>query len=334
MDLKGKSYLVTGGTGFIGAGLVKGLLAAGARVRSLDNDSRGSKDKLGDAARKVDLVAGDIRDPAVVANALAGMDGVCHLAYVNGTEFFYTKPDIILEVAVKGMMNVIDGCLQHHVPELILASSSEVYQTPPRVPTDESAPLLVPDVLNPRYSYGGGKIISELLALNYGRARLRRVVIFRPHNVYGPNMGWEHVIPEFALRMRGLHQQQPKGVLAFPVQGTGQETRSFIYIDDMIDGVLRVMTQGAHMGIYHVGSGLETTIENLAIEIGRCFGREVRVIPGELRPGSTLRRCPDISKLRGLGFVPKVPLETGLASTVHWYDDNADRKNQKIPITK
>jgi len=326
MSVRSKSYLVTGGTGFIGAALVKGLVAAGARVRSLDNDSRGSKEKLGEAARDVELVVGDIRDAATVAKALAGMDGVCHLAYVNGTEFFYTKPDLILEVAVKGMMNVIDGCLQHRVGELILASSSEVYQTPPRVPTDETAPLVVPDVLNPRFSYGGGKIISELLALNYGRARLRRVLVFRPHNVYGPNMGWEHVIPQFALRLRNLNIKQPSGVLPFPLQGTGQETRSFIYIDDMIDGVLRVIERGEHLGIYHVGSGIETTIESLAREVARYYHREIAVVGGDLRPGSTLRRCPDITKLRGLGFAPKVPLAEGLAKTVRWYDQNSHLK--------
>jgi nucleoside-diphosphate-sugar epimerase len=321
--LQGKSYLVTGGTGFIGAGLVKGLLAAGARVRSLDNDSRGSKDKLGATANEVELIVGDIRDAATVARALKGMDGVCHLAYINGTEFFYTKPELILEVAVKGMMNVIDGCLQQGVPELVLASSSEVYQTPPRVPTDESVPLVVPDVLNPRYSYGGGKIISELLALNYGRKHFRRVLVFRPHNVYGPSMGWEHVIPQFALRMRALHQRQPQGALSFPVQGTGQETRSFVYIDDMIEGVLRVMDRGEHLGIYHIGSAVETTVENLAREVARCYGRDIVVVPGALQPGSTLRRCPDIARLRALGFAPKVSLRDGLDKTVRWYDEHA-----------
>lgn len=327
--LAGRRFLVTGGTGFIGAGLVKGLLAAGARVRSLDNNSRGSAEKLGAAAKDVELVVGDIRDAAAVASAVKGMDGVCHLAYINGTEFFYTKPDLILEVAVKGMMNVIDGCLQHNVPELVLASSSEVYQAPPHIPTDETAPLIVPDVLNPRFSYGGGKIISELLALNYGRMRLQRVLVFRPHNVYGPDMGWEHVIPQFALRMRDLIRAQPQGPVSFPIQGTGKETRSFIYVDDAVDAVLRVIESGEHLGIYHVGSGIETSVENLAKEVGRCFDRDIEVKPGTLLPGSTPRRCPDITKLRALGFTPKILLPDGLAKTVRWYDKNAHLKPNK-----
>ncbi len=326
LSVRGKSYLVTGGTGFIGAGLVKCLVAAGARVRSLDNDSRGSKEKLGDAARHVELLPGDIRDPATVAQAVKGVDAVCHLAYVNGTEFFYTKPELILEVAVKGMVNVLDACLQHNILELILASSSEVYQNAAQVPTNETTALVVPDVLNPRFSYGGGKIISELLAINYGRNRLRRVLIFRPHNVYGPNMGWEHVIPQFALRMRQLHRQQPAGTIPFPIQGTGQESRSFIYIDDAVEAILRVIEKGEHLGIYHIGSGIETTVENLAREIALCYGREIALVPGDLRPGSPLRRCPDISKLRSLGFNPSVSLKDGVAQTVRWYDEHASLK--------
>lgn len=300
-------------------------------MRSLDNDSRGSREKLGDAAKVVELIVGDIRDKDAVANAIRGTDIVCHLAYVNGTEFFYTKPELILEVAVKGMTNVIDGCLQHNVPQLVLASSSEVYQTPPAVPTDETVPLSVPDVLNPRYSYGGGKIISELLAINYGRRHFERVVIFRPHNVYGPNMGWEHVIPQLALRLRELHCKQPQGALPFPIQGTGRETRSFIYIDDFVEGAIHLLERGKHLGIYHIGSGTEVAIEELAREIGRWYQRELNVLPGGLQPGSTLRRCPDISKLRGLGFEPRISLTEGLARTLPWYDQNAHRRPMNNP---
>ena len=323
--LAGKHYLVTGGTGFIGAALVKALLAAGARVRAFDNNSRGSGERLGREARKVELILGDIRDSDALTKAMRGVDAVCHLAYINGTEFFYTKPEAVLEVAVKGMMNVIDACIAHKVPELALFSSSEVYHAPAKVPTDETAPLIVPDVLNPRYSYGGGKIISELLALNFGRKNLQRVVILRPHNVYGPDMGWEHVIPQITLRMRKL----PKGnkrATPFEIQGSGKETRAFIYIDDAIGGALSVLEQGKHLGLYHIGNDHEITIEQLARQIARCLSVHIKIVPGELRPGSPPRRCPDISKLRALGFEPRTTLQDGLARTVQWYDENAHRK--------
>ena len=317
-----QKYLVTGGNGFIGSALVRALVKSGGTVRSLDNDSRGSQARLADVAGDVQFVTGDIRDPGVVKRAVQGVDCVCHLAYINGTEHFYTKPDLVLDVAVKGMINVIDACREHHVGRLVLASSSEVYQTPPIVPTDESVPLSVPDVLNPRYSYGGGKIISELMALNFGRKHFERVVIFRPHNVYGPDMGREHVVPQFALRMRELCRQT-SGTLHFPIQGTGDETRAFIYIDDMIDGVMRLIDRGEHMGIYHIGSDTEISIRRLAEEVGRAFGREIIVVPGALLPGGTPRRCPNIGKLRSLGFEPRVSLADGLATTVRWYREHA-----------
>jgi nucleoside-diphosphate-sugar epimerase len=319
-----KTYVVTGGTGFIGSALVRRLVHEGYRVRVLDDNSRGAILKLGDAARDVEILSGDIRDAGAVNKALRGADGVFHLAYVNGTEFFYSKPELVLEVAVKGMMNVLDACVEHGVSEFILASSSEVYQTPPVVPTPENVPLSVPDVLNPRYSYGGGKIISELMLVNYGRKFFKRAIIFRPHNVYGPDMGREHVIPQFVMRMEALaaEPRREPDMIEFPIQGTGRETRAFVYISDMIDGVLHVLERGEHLGIYHIGTDVETTIADLAHAVARRFGREVRVVPGELRPGGTLRRCPDITRMRALGYEPRVSLEEGLAATVDWYRRN------------
>lgn len=323
MNVSGKKVLVTGGTGFLGSSLVRFLLRAGAHVRSLDDDSRGSSRRLSDVESKVELIRGDIRDPNAVARAIEGVDSVAHLAYLNGTEFFYSRPDLVLEIAVKGMMNVLEGCMKHKVRDLVLASSSEVYQTPPEVPTDEKAPLIIPDPFNARYSYGGGKLISELLAINYGRKHFDRVVIFRPHNVYGPDMGREHVVPQLTLRLIELARQQPSGPIELPIQGTGQETRAFVFIDDLSDAVMRTIQQGAHLNIYHVGTDHEVTIAELAAEIGRAMGREVRVKPGVLQPGSTLRRCPNINKVRALGYSPRVSLAEGIAKTVRWYVDNA-----------
>jgi nucleoside-diphosphate-sugar epimerase len=310
--------LVTGGTGFIGSAVVRALVKAGAQVRVLDNDSRGSRQRLADVLSSIELVIGDIRDPQVVKQAAVGANAVLHLAAVNGTEFFYSKPELVLEVAVKGMMNVLDACLEHGVKQLFTASSSEVYQTPPRIPTDELVSLCVPDPLNPRYSYGGGKIISELLTLNYGRKFFDRSVVFRPHNVYGPDMGREHVIPQLVLRMKELGNSK-EGRLEFPIQGSGSETRAFLYIDDFVQGLLKVIEWGEHLNIYHIGTSEETSIADLAYAIARNLGREISLMPGELAPGSTSRRCPSVAKLKALGFVPKVSLEEGLAKTIPWY---------------
>lgn len=314
-----KNILVTGGTGFIGSALVRGLLDAGAKVRSLDDDSRGSGRRLGTAQLDIERVTGDIRDGATVRAAVRGMDMVCHLAYVNGTEFFYSKPELILEVATKGMMNVLDACVEEGVRELVLASSSEVYQSPPNIPTDETAPLTVPDVLNPRFSYGGGKIISELLAVNYGRKFFERTLICRPHNVYGPDMGREHVIPQFVLRLKEHSAANPHGTIDFPIQGTGGETRAFMYIDDFVRALLCVIEHGEQLGVYHIGTEREVSISELARLVALSCHRDIRIVPGTLMPGSTLRRCPNVQKLRSLGFESEISLEEGVSRTADWY---------------
>ena len=317
-----KKYLVTGGTGFIGSALVKRLVRDGHSVRVLDNNQRGVASRLEEIASDIEMFQADIRDAQAVQDACRGMDAVCHLAYVNGTEFFYTKPELVLEIGVKGMMNVIDGCVQEGVGELVLASSSEVYQTPPTIPTDETVPLSVPDPLNPRYSYGGGKIISELLAINYGRNHFERVTVFRPHNVYGPDMGWEHVIPQFAIRMKTICEQNKGQQIPFPVQGTGEETRSFIFIKDFLNGLMLMMEKGEHLGIYHIGTMEEVSMASVASLVAKYYGRDVEVVPGKPAEGATLRRCPDTAKLRNLGFSPQTSLEKGIHATVQWYDEN------------
>ena len=218
--------------------------------------------------------------------AVRGVDEVHHLAFVNGTEFFYSAPELVLDVGVKGMVNVIDACRAADVRRLVLASSSEVYQTPPQVPTDESAPLIVPDPTNPRYSYGGGKIISELMAINYGRKFFDRVLIFRPHNVYGPDMGFEHVIPQFALRLKRAAAQHKTGKVPFEIQGDGRQTRSFCHVDDLVRGVMVMRDKGEHLGIYHVGTTEEITIADLARRIAAHAGREIEFVS---RPGARRR---------------------------------------------
>ncbi|HZS62904.1 MAG TPA: NAD-dependent epimerase/dehydratase family protein [Xanthobacteraceae bacterium] len=316
--------LVTGGSGFIGSALVTALVRAGHAVRVLDDNSRGAPRRLRPVEKDIEFIAGDIRDAGAVARASAGMDEVHHLAFVNGTEFFYSQPELVLDVGVRGMVNVIDACRANKVGTLVLASSSEVYQSPPKVPTAEDAPLSIPDPLNPRYSYGGGKLISELMAINYGRKFFERVLIFRPHNVYGPDMGWEHVIPQFALRLYRLGKAQPSGILRFEIQGSGQETRSFCFVDDLVAGVLVMRDKGEHLGIYHVGTMDEVTIADLAQRVAKAAGRDIALVPGPLQAGGTQRRCPDISKLAALGYKPRVPLDAGLKTTLDWYWRNAD----------
>jgi nucleoside-diphosphate-sugar epimerase len=311
---------VTGGTGFLGSALTRRLVNAGARVRVLDNNSRGRLERLKGFEGRFEYVEGDIRDPQAVDRACEGVDTVCHLAFINGTEFFYSKPDLVLDVAVKGIVNVLDSAVRHGVPELMVMSSSEVYHEPATVPTDETVPLSIPDCLNPRYSYATGKILHEVMAVNNGH-HFKRVTIIRPHNVYGADMGGEHVIPQFVARMRSM-QSHPTDPIPFTVQGNGLQTRSFVYVDDFVDGVMLVLERGDHLGIYHIGTLEEVTIETLARLVAARYGRPITIVPGPAAEGGTNRRCPDIGKIMKLGYRPQYTLRDALPDVVRWYDEH------------
>lgn len=310
-------YLITGGAGFIGSALTRALAHAGHEIVVLDDFSRGRAARLTGVAARV--VHADVRDAPAVAMAAHGCESIIHLAYLQGTQTFYAEPRQVLDVAVRGMSAVLGACETAGIGELVLVSSSEVYQSAP-VPTPEVVPLVVPDPLNPRYSYGGGKIACELMALAWQRAGvLDRVLIARPHNIIGPDMGREHVVPEFALRMnRAVRAFAPGEIIDFRIQGSGEETRSFCHIDDCVAQFVLLLDR-AVSGIYHLGTAEEHTIAEVAREVAARYHREIKVIPGALPSGSPVRRRPDLTKITALGYVPLVGFTEAIESTVAWY---------------
>lgn len=313
-----RKVAVTGGGGFIGAYLVKRLVRDGWDVSVIDTMVRGDASRFAEVADDVRLHTIDVRDEDQVANAVQGCDVVMHLAAINGTENFYKRPELVLDVGLRGALAVVNACRRVGVPDLVVASTAEVYQTPALVPTPETIALTLPNSLNPRYSYGGSKIVSELIAFNYGQDHFRKVQVFRPHNVYGPDMGWKHVVPQFILRaadaLEGGRRQAP-----FPIQGDGRETRAFCYVDDVVDGIVRMYESGQHREIYHIGNDHEVSIKDLVARIGRVVGGDLVIEPSAAAEGGTPRRCPDIAKMRALGYAPAVDLDEGLRRTAEWY---------------
>jgi nucleoside-diphosphate-sugar epimerase len=309
-----KKYLVTGGTGFIGSSIVRYLVSKGMNVIIIDNNQRGSFDRLKDIKNKIKFIKIDIRDRSKIIKITKNIDTIIHLAYVNGTEFFYSKPEVVLDIAVKGVINILDAAIKNNVKNFFLASSSEVYQQPKIIPTPEEIPLIVPELSNPRFSYGGGKIISELLCQHFGKKFFKKMIIFRPHNIYGPDMGYQHVIPQLINNIKSSFKKKK-----IVIQGTGKETRSFTHIRDFIQAFDLIMARGRHLNVYNIGTSEEISINRLANLIMKKLNIKLKIIKSPIKKGSTLRRLPDINKIKKLGFKQKIKIFHGIDDMIKFY---------------
>lgn len=319
-----KRVVVTGGGGFIGAYLVKKLVRDDWNVSVIDTMVRGDASRFAEVSDQVRLHSIDVRDEDAVTNVVSGAEVVMHLAAINGTENFYKRPELVLDVGIRGALAVVNACRRAGVPDLVVASTAEVYQTPAVVPTPEDIAIMLPNSLNPRYSYGGSKIVSELIAFNYAQEHFRKVQVFRPHNVYGPDMGWKHVIPQFILRAADVLEGS-QGPADFTIQGDGHETRAFCYVDDVVDGILTMYQNGGHREVYHIGADEEISIRELVARLGSVMNGTLTVRPSVAAEGGTPRRCPDISKMRAIGYDPKIDMLEGLRRTAAWYMANRDK---------
>lgn len=320
-----KKVLVTGGAGFIGYHLANYLSGFPYEVTIIDNLSRGKMDDEFKALVSKDNVIyinGDLTDKDCYGLLPGRYDYIYHLAAINGTRYFYEKPQEVLRVNILALMNLllwIDGT---KCGKLVFTSSSEAYAGTIRsfsdcrgfIPTKEDIPLAIDDVFNARYSYGGSKLIGELLTINFCRAKEVPFSIVRYHNIYGPRMGFEHVIPEFCGRI--YKKESP-----FDIFG-GDETRAFCYVSDGVRATKMVMeTSECNGEIFHIGNSTEEIrIEDMAEKLFGIAGFESPIRKNLAPEGSVSRRCPDTSKLnRYIGYEPEVDLNKGLSLTYSWY---------------
>ena len=315
--------LFTGGGGFLGSAVCKKLAELNNEVVVFDNYSRMSH--INSNSKLYEVYVGDVRninDFNKCIEKYGNFDSLWHFAYINGTSSFYTNPGLVLDVGVKGAINTLDTALKHNIKNYILASTSEVYNEPTMVPTPETERILIPDVHNPRFSYSGGKIISELLSIHYGAQQGLNTKIVRPHNVYGPNMGLEHVIPQLIKKILvPSHFEYDDGKLIVNIQGDGSETRAFCFIDDAVDEI--ILASNAYSNetapIYNIGVEKETSVLELTKMIADILNIKIQIKSGEKSAGSSNRRCPSMSKMNVLGYKPNHTLLSGLEKTVDWY---------------
>ncbi|MEK6946967.1 MAG: SDR family NAD(P)-dependent oxidoreductase [Nanoarchaeota archaeon] len=321
-----KRVLITGGAGFIGFHLARNLANQEYDVTIADNLFRGKMDselKNLISNKNVSFIQCDLTKIKDLKKLGYSYDYVYHLASINGTKYFYEIPHIVLKVNMLCAINILDWFLnnKNKNKKILFSSSSETYAGTLRrygikIPTREDVPLTIEDVKNPRWSYGGSKIIGELLFTNYAKKNNFRMSIVRYHNIYGERMGFEHVIPQFCLRI--LDKEIP-----FKIFG-GTETRAFCYFSDAIRATQMVMEEdGADGEIINIGnSDEEITMKDLAIKLFKISKVNPKLYIKKAPKGSVTRRCPNISKLNRLtGFTPKVNLDEGLKKTFEWYKE-------------
>ncbi|MEK6854748.1 MAG: NAD-dependent epimerase/dehydratase family protein [Nanoarchaeota archaeon] len=318
-----KTALITGGAGFIGFHLAKSLANQNYNVTILDNFSRGQEDSefrnLIDR-ENVTFVKADITKPETFELLNTNFDYVYHLAAINGTENFYNIPDKVLRVGIVGTLNILDWFVKQKKGKLLFSSSSEAYAGALKllgekfpIPTPENVPLVVDDPSNARWSYGASKILSEVAVHSYAKAQnMKNFSIIRYHNIYGPRMGFEHVIPQF------IEKIVKEGSLSVGVEDS---TRTFCYVDDAVRATQLVMESESTNGdTIHVGrSDGEIKIIELAKKIFFIAGVNPRIEFRPPREGSVKRRCPDTTKLLNLGFKPEIDLDEGLIRCFEWY---------------
>lgn len=304
--------LVTGGAGFIGSTLCEKLVAMGHRVVALDSMFRGSETNLETIFGRENfaLYVGDVRDLDdldACIEALGGLDLVYHLAAINGTKWFHEAAHSVIDVNVNGTLRTLELAMAHEA-KYVFASSPEAFGEALSQPlTDGDLMVFTDPSKHQRHSYGGSKYLGEVACQHAARDGLD-VQILRPFNAYGPRLiGDEYgqVIGMF------FHQLLASGELN--VHGDGSQTRSFTWIDDVVDGFVKAGMQDLPSGeVFNIGSTEEVAILDLANRIAE-FGNGVRITHAEGHHGDVTRRLPNTSNCEKLlGWKSKVTLDEGL----------------------
>lgn len=322
-----KRVIVTGGSGFIGYHLATHLSNdLDTEVTVIDNHARGIPDAMFQALigrENVVFLNADMTQKDFYEKLSGRYDSVYHLAAINGTKNFYERPYDVLRANIVSLMNMLEWCTPDNCGGFLFSSSSETYAGtlnrfleghPEYIPTKEDVPLAIDNVMNPRWSYGGSKIIGEILTANYCRVHGVIFKIIRYHNIYGSRMGFDHVLPEFFKRI--YDREDP-----FKIYG-GEETRAFCTVSDAVKATEAVMLSERCNGeIVHIGNSTQEVkiIELLkkVLDIAD-YHPEIEICPAP--DGCVMRRCPDTEKLLELtGYQAKETLDDGLPDMYQWY---------------
>lgn len=318
--------LVTGGAGFIGTHLCEALLKKGDDVVCLDNLSTGTEDNIArlTADKHFLFVKHDVEWP--LTSAVGKVDQIFHLAAIASPWKYLNQKLTTLRTNVFGTFNVLEYARAHKAT-FLLASTSEVYGDPEQHPQHEDYWGHVNPV-GPRACYDEGKRVAESFAVNYAEAYGVGVAIARIFNTFGPRMTLDDGRPVINFIVNAIHHEP------LPVHGTGAQTRSFCYIDDMVRALLLLMEKGIAQGPVNLGNPDERSILSIAELVRDAVSPQVTIEHRLLLQDDPARRKPDIAKAKALlGWEPRISFEEGVARTLAWVrNELTQRSNLKTQI--
>jgi len=307
-----KRALVTGGAGFIGSHLVDVLLAKGWEVTVVDNLSTGSKKNLD---RHVRFKKMDICSPRT-ARFLEKLkpDAVFHLAAQASVPVSVKDPIRDAEINLHATLRLLEAASHAKVKRFIFAGTGGALSSEAtKLPTDEM------HASQPSSPYAIAKVSAEYYGAFYRATRKLNFISFRFANVYGPRQnphGEAGVVAIFCKRM--LAGEVVK------INGTGKQTRDYVYVGDVVDAMLHGLANQSAVGPYHVGTGIETDVQQLFTRLAKLTAYRLKPQKGPADIGAPMRSALDSSKLtHDLGWQPQVSLNDGLTKTVEWFRENA-----------
>ena len=316
-----KKALILGGAGFIGLNVAKILAKKGYDLTIGDNFARNQNDDefkqfIKDSGSR--FIEEDFTNPVAWNLLDKYYDYFYMLASMIGVNTTLEIPEEIIRVNTALIHNSLEWVKTTPIKNVLFTSTSECYSgTIDRfgyaIPTPEDIPLCIEDIGHPRFTYAVTKMLGESGYIQYARKYGFNCAIVRYSNIFGPRMGFNHVIPHLVKRF--LIQESPYRIFGY------DQTRSFCYIDDGAMGTVLAMEENnSQDGIYHIGATEEITMEELIKEVGKYFNYEGEYINAPTYPGSVSRRGADITKARTeLGFEPTINWRNGLKTMLDWY---------------